>query len=130
MTEENKKLLLKDLCARLPYRVKAQCGSSETNIGEIVGVNIQRGQVKTRINFYNIKHIKPYLRPMSNMTEKEREEFRAVGGVMSYSPQNDTWAISAFAPEAYDWLNKNMFDYRGLIPIGLALEAHKDMYKF
>ena len=65
---------------------------------------------------------------MSSMTEEERGEFRNFGGVMSYSPQHDTWAISALAPEAYDWLNKNMFDYRGLIEKGLALKAPKDMY--
>jgi hypothetical protein len=72
--------------------------------------------------------IKPYLRPMSSMTDEERGEFRKVGGVMSHSPQHDTWAISAFAPEAYDWLNAHHFDYRGLIEKGLALEAPKGMY--
>lgn len=59
---------------------------------------------------FEIIDCKPYLRPMSSMTEEERDEFRKTGGVMSYSPQHDTWAISAFAPEAYDWLNKNKFD--------------------
>jgi hypothetical protein len=44
---------------------------------------------------------------------------------MSHNVQNDTWAISAFAPEAYDWLNKYGFDYRSLIPMGLALEEKK-----
>jgi hypothetical protein len=73
--------------------------------------------------------LKPYLRPMSSMTDEERDEFNKVGGVTSYNPQNDTWAISAFTPEAYDWLNKNAFDYRGLIPMGLALKAREGMYE-
>ena len=62
------------------------------------------------------------------MTDKERDEFRTVGGVMSHNIHNDTWAICAFAPEAYDWLNANHFDYRGLIEKGLALEAKEGMY--
>ena len=72
----------------------------------------------------------PYLRPMLSMTDDERDEFRNVGGVMSHNVQNDTWALCAFAPEAYDWLNQHHFDYRGLIENGLALEAPEDMYKF
>lgn len=66
---------------------------------------------------------------MSSITEDEREEYRKLGGIMGYDSEHDTWAMCAFAPEAYDWLNKKMFDYRGLISKGLALEAPKDMYK-
>lgn len=65
---------------------------------------------------------------MSSMTEDEREEYRKLGGVMSYDSEHDIWAICTFTPEAYDWLNKKMFDYRGLIPVGLAMEAPEDMY--
>ena len=137
MTQEEKHLLLADLCTRLKngiicsiYREDdegfgwrdAECkGYFQTNhsyefyFEDVVAVD-------------NIENIKPYLRPLSSMTDEEREEFRKVGGVMSYSPQHDTWAISAFAPEAYDWLNKNKFDYRRLIPMGLALEAKESMY--
>jgi hypothetical protein len=63
------------------------------------------------------------------MTDDEREEYRKLGGVMSYNSEHDTWAICAFTPEAYDWLNKKMFDYRGLIPMGLAIEAPEGMYE-
>ena len=66
---------------------------------------------------------------MDSMTEDEREEFRFVGGIMSYNPQKDSWAIAALTPEAYDWLNAHHFDYRDLIPKGLALGAPEGMYK-
>ena len=132
MTQEEKELLTKDLCARLPYGVICKRGDY---IEKLEGVHPSRvysiyTEDEDKLNMcHHIEDIKPYLRPMSSMTDEERDEFRKTGGVMSYSPQHDTWAISAFAPEAYDWLNKNKFDYRGLIPMGLALEAPKDMYK-
>jgi hypothetical protein len=77
---------------------------------------------------YELEDVKPLLRSPSNMTEEERVEFREIGGVMSYNSQTDTWAITSFTPEAYDWLNAKNFDYRGLIEKGLALEAHEGMY--
>ena len=139
MTQEDKELLLKDLCARLPYgvivKVSKEDNGSIKSYNKIFDAEIYKflllnGYTERGIIYhYSQFSLKPYLRPMSSITEEERGEFRKVGGVMSYSPQHDTWAISAFAPEAYDWLNKNKFDYRGLIPMGLALEAPEDMYK-
>lgn len=133
MNPEDKELLLKDLCARLRSGVivKVQYKDGEgwkVEDRKLLGI-YEDGQVYVDCVYTNIENVKPYLRPMSSMTEEEREEFRKVGGVMSYNPQKDTWAISAFTPEAYDWLNKNKFDYRGLIPMGLAIEAPEDMYK-
>jgi len=143
MTWEEKQLLLKDISARLPYKVK--CGIIKKGVVRELkpmdnGINIPVNQVcditltKTLntdiINDFDNDNIvlKPYLRPLSSMTEDEREEFRAVAGIMSYNPQKDSWAIAAYAPEAYDWLNAHHFDYRDLIPKGLALEALKGMY--
>lgn len=168
MTQEEKDLVVKDLCGRLPFHVKVAIDFEEYLEVLPDDENLQypyRKNLKFILNYDNktiediskephilyaypcserfqmlrgytyefdygvpVEFIKPYLRPMSSMTEEERGEFRNFGGVMSYSPQHDTWAISAFSPEAYDWLNKNMFDYRGLIPMGLALEATKNMY--
>ena len=136
MTKEEKSLLIKELCARLPYRINIL--TEDNDKGHIIGVDdtengvfvihiIEDGDSYTCDE--SIENFKPYLRPMSSMTEEEREEFRMLGGVMSYSLQHNTWAISAFSPEAYDWLNKKMFDYRGLIEKGLALEAEEGMYK-
>lgn len=134
MTNEEKELLLKDLCARLPYGVKASSQTSHLEINTIDGYFVDGDGSKmfhlSEPDFWQtVDCFQYYLRPMSSMIDEEREEFRKVGGVMSYSPQHDTWAISAFAPEAYDWLNAYQFDYRGLIEMGLALEAKEDMYK-
>ena len=67
-------------------------------------------------NWFNIEDVKPYLRPMSSMTQEEYEE-----EVSSLFGWNTEW-------EHYDWLNAHHFDYRGLIEKGLALEALEDMY--
>lgn len=134
MTQEDRELLLRDLCARLYCGVKAKSPTSHLEINTIDGYFVDGDGTKmfhlSEPDFWQeVEYFQYYLRPMSSMTEEERGEFRKAGGVMSYSPQHDTWAISAFSPEAYDWLNKNKFDYRGLIPMGLALEAPEDMYK-
>ena len=137
MTQEDKELLLKDLCARLPYGVKILYTGWDNDRGfeyqvveKLVGIDDNFiytlwGREK---NKYSIKFadFKPYLRPMSSMTEEEREEFRTIGGIMSYSPQHDTWALSAIAPDAYDWFNAYHFDYRGLIEKGLAIEVTEE----
>lgn len=138
MTKEETDLLFKDICGRLPYGVKAKVYGWDEERGEveiplkIYSVNTD-GYVQFEVNDYDVNYLAVddclfYLRPMSSMTDEERAEYRELGGVMSYSPQHDTWAMCAFAPEAYDWLNKKQFDYRGLISMGLALEAPEDMY--
>ena len=122
MTPEEKKLLLIDLCGRLPYGVKVHI-TDEWFYDKIEPYDrrLDCDVIKNiRENQYTVK---PYLRSLGSMTDEERDDFRNAGGVMSHNVQNDTWAISAFTPEAYDWLNKYGFDYRGLIPMGLALEA-------
>ena len=120
---EEKKLLLIDLCAREPYHPRIQVFNDDYE-------GFQVGEFDTDLWLHHIDafrfdriEIRPYLRSLGSMTDEERDEFRNAGGVMSHNVQNDTWAISAFTPEAYDWLNKYGFDYRGLIPMGLALEA-------
>lgn len=128
MTQEEKQLLLKDLCARLPYGVMVFTKDFyEPCVMEAIHDNLD-----VQINgclCYNLAYeCNVYLRPMSSMTDEEREEYRALGGVMSYNSEHDTWALCAFTPEAYDWLNKKQFDYRGLISMGFALEAPEDMY--
>lgn len=126
MTQEEKQLLFIDLCARLPYNVivsKSVYGHDP----ELYYLDLYK---LAELRDGDPVIIKPYLRPMSSMTEEEREEFNKVGGSVYYNPQNDTLETSSFFTlEAYDWLNANMFDYRGLIPMGIALEAPDGMYK-
>ena len=137
MTEENKKLLFRDLCARLPYGVicfapdyeygdigKLWCIEPFEDLDPQITVQYPKGNTITKF----CSEVKPYLRPMSSMTEEERDEFRNLGGVMSHNVQNDTWALSAFSPEAYDWLLEHHFDIHDLIKKGLAIEAPEGMY--
>ena len=120
MTQENKELLLKDLCARLPYGVKVLY---EGQVKEIQYIEPLYNELKLLDDFSNytigIEDIKPYLRPMSNMTDEERKEYnkiQCVYGVTSISKHG----------EMTDWLNKHHFDYRGLIPMDLAIEVTKE----
>ena len=130
MTREDKQLLLKDLCARLPYgiMVKDRNGIHKLTVGNTEFTDL----------FYSNKcNIKPYLRPMSSMNEKELKYFLGIRGKHSTITDfkkyidNKTAIVSTLASYGHhiDWLNKNMFDYRGLIPKELALEAPEGMYK-
>ena len=122
MKQEEKDLLLRDLCARLPYNVQGVTSDG------VVSPQIVKGEADwdfiTSLNYRIVKHgWKPYLRPMSSMTEEEeKEEFQEY-----IFDSNEIGEIVTL--EASDWLNKNMFDYRGLIEKGLALEAPEGMYK-
>ena len=113
MKKEDKELLIKDLCARLPYGVYVNYKNVENKEGIIM------------LNPYNIQHIysgwwkkyKPYLRTMSSMTEEEKRE---------YSLTKTLSIVDYPTLESFDWLNKNHFDYRGLIEKGLAIEVTKE----
>lgn len=109
MKQEDKDLLLKDLCARLPYGVKCDI---EFDDGAVFPKRILMPiMIRDFTKFEYVKIIKPYLFPLSSMTEKQEYEYREV-------------IASTFNHyEVYDWLNKNHFDYRGLIPMGLANNA-------
>ena len=122
MTQEDKNLLLKDLSARLSYKVNVCLYEKETCI--LMGIDGDEVYLDVDSDSFYVESIKPYLRPMSSMTEEEIKEFSVLGvGIHLFKgpliPSYDT----------LDWLNKNHFDYRGLIEKGLALEAPKDMYK-
>lgn len=131
MTREDKELLLKDLCARLPYGVKIHAefnGEVYDEELQIVNKSAMLGDygpvpvvnpVEDDINDgFELTNIKPYLRPISSMTESEIEEHEKTFD-LDYSVQGTP----------YDWLNAHHIDYRGLIGKGLALEAPEGMYK-
>ena len=126
MTQEDKELLLKDLCARLPYGVvldvdttdwKAPQGHIQVKI-EGVGLIFKDQSLIVNGSYYGDNY-KPYLRPMSSMTKEEKAMYE---GLM-IGTDNISYML-----DVIDWLNSHHFDYRGLIPMGLALEAPKDMY--
>ena len=133
MTQEEKQLLLKDLCARLFYGVKFQ--GEDSKVYTLNAANYFALQVENVV-------FKPYLRPLSSMTEEEREEFRTLifpeascayedclewdaqiigGGYLQISVEDFSNVV--------DWLIAHHFDFRGIIPMGLALEAPEGMYK-
>ena len=141
MTQEDKELLLTNLCARLPYGVICQfiwTYSNETTDGESViakedddirSIDIHTKEIQA--NYYgewvDLEHCKPYLRPLSSMTEEEYDQLYIDSRVKEDSI--DILDALANDMDAIDWLNAHHFDYRGLIEKGLALKAPEDMYK-
>lgn len=137
MTQEEKQLLLKDLCTRLPYEVKAEARGWDDEKEEEVFVPVTvyfinpNGYVYFCNNEYDITYCgieacRPFLRPMSSMTEEEQRTLDSMcNGVEMVSRLS---GLKMF-DKAFDWLNAHHFDYRGLIEKGFALEAPEGMYK-
>jgi hypothetical protein len=147
MTEEHAKLLLKDLSSRLPYGVKLQISSWDDEKMEYVDKadtlysissdNHVRTSSEDR-DFY-IDEVKPYLFPMSSMTDEQMEELEELCDLYSPDDDYDPYACLGievlykhvlddgykfnFKRNVIDWFNKNHLDYRGLIDMGLAVDA-------
>ena len=125
ITQEEKSLLLKDLCARLSHHVRCKVWLKDGTTEEgVLDLEHNYGDVLRDAFYYNkIIDIKPYLRPMSSMTEEEANEFETISeGLFTNEAPEQIWG------EVIDWLNAHHFDYRGLIPKGLAIEAPEGMY--
>jgi len=139
MTQEEKQLLLKDLCARLPYGVICdRLGHTKKLLSvspyKVYCLEFDRGEYMP--TEYTVDDVKPYLRPMSSMTDKEKDELYTAmdwygeideSGNVYTKGQEKVYRETFY--EYTDWLNEHHFDFRGLIPMGLALEAPEDMYK-
>lgn len=147
MNKEEKELLLMDLCARLPYETRVRyiyafagavgiSGYSDEGIlsyDKLQNFSLPNvGYEKRRVD-----NILPYLRPMSSLTKEERIE---IGKVIQKDRINPSGEIKAEGSDnlllctvrqsanLMEWLNAHHFDYRGLIDMGLALEALEGMY--
>lgn len=124
MKQEDKELLIKDLCARLPYGVKG----IEANSICLLNTSTHFKSLIKNIE-YKIEHLgfKPYLFPLSSMTEKQKREYNRLRNfVPTYHYEfgdivEDTELYDNF--ESIDYLIANHFDYRGLIPLGLAIDC-------
>lgn len=133
MKQEDKDLLLKDLCARLPYKVKVNYNGNVCTIQSIssngdVLLEDEGGIVFPNIEdslFVDIEEVSPYLFPLSSMTEKQCYELASISSMFQ-----DCWKyiktpipLSICNFEQIDWFHKNHLDYRGLIEKGLAIDA-------
>ena len=145
MTQKEKELLLRDLSARLPYGVKVHINSpmEEQNSMELFDVNLDSEHIgvgNEKWSFRAIpiiddedeaKVIKPYLRPMSNMTEEERKYIEDKCAFTQMGPIGGNFCL-VMPVIATEWLtdfyNSHHLDWRGLIEKGLAIEAPEGMY--
>ena len=135
MTQQDKELLLKDLCARLPYGVKMLVPSWDEREMEYIDridilYSINGDNYVITVNDYYdfcIEDVKPYLFPLSSMTEEQLYN-NPIGFAQMLTIKNDgDWENITINRRAYyklvDWLNAHHFDYRGLIEKGLAIDA-------
>ena len=128
MTQEEKQLVFKDLCARLPYGVVVE----RTYIPENNGYTSKLSANTLDFVLDDNWSIKPYLRPMSSMTEEEKNEVVKLGVCYDGAFHNDVYDVGTSMEEAFlaiSWLIERHFDINYLINKGLALEAKEGMYK-
>ena len=149
MKQEYKELLLKDLSARLPYGVKVTTTNPAVEVGVISGISIERKisvGTKDADIVFECTEIKPYLRPMSSITEEEKQELLKVTSLIGYDEDSETLQSFDFYGDArldvgmeiwlkaFDWFDKKMFAYRtyndkNMFELGLANPAPEGMYK-
>ena len=132
MTQKNKEILIKDLCARLPYGVKVLF---ENKVFSIDYISAKYEEIKLDIpdNYtLDITNVKPYLFPLSSMTREQlfdvqeilgKNEIEIEDGFLSIidSDRNTISYLEILA--VLEWFYKNHFDIYGLIPMGLAIDA-------
>ena len=138
MTREDKDLLIKDLSARLPYGVKVKLGDNP-NIFDLeyrIKFAIMYGDSDKLEDILDITNIKPFLFPLSSMTEEQKKEIskrynlhtsyglciEITNHSEGYWDDDNSCHLQDYL-WLVDWFNKNHFDYRGLIPKGIAKDA-------
>ena len=139
MTQEEKQLLLTDLCGRLMYGVKCKVfdfATPHTLSG--ISPDLYEELYFTQLDFKEsdgyagVKFCKPYLFPMSSMSEEQKRELEDMGwsfddsvinNIVEYLGKHRQFVTHFDCFALIDWFNKNHFDYRGLIPLGLAIDC-------
>ena len=132
MTQEDKALLYKDLCARLPYGVVLDSPNPVDDLwDEAISIDASTKTVTLLYNerVFSIDEVKPYLLPLSSMTEEQKKYITDRWGIneefdFEINPDWGEYFVElGDAVDFIDWLNKNHLDYRGLIEKGLAIDA-------
>lgn len=130
MIQEDKQLLLKDLCARLPYGVKVGF-NKEGDVFTPIKFDLQTKELFAEdknnncICIFRYDIFKPYLRPMSSMTDEERTKIAVLSKFNGLTKSADFAECSSIV---VDYCNSRHLDYRDLISMGLALEAPEGIY--
>lgn len=132
MTSEDKELLIKDLCARLPYNVICQVefrenGKYNSKVMLLSGIFTDEAYFTTKGGSIYSNEYKPYLFPLSSMTDEQKKEYYN----LCFEEEREEreygeWITRVYyhnTIESIDWLNKNHFDYRDLIEKGLAIDC-------
>ena len=124
MTQTDKELLLNDLCGRLPYGVKVKFCDSKPALLTVIEHDEFGWRIGSEDEFGGmitiIDNVKPYLFPLSSMTKAQKKEYNNLCETIL----DDFGHPASFdTVDSLDWLNENHFDYRGLIPMGLAIDA-------
>ena len=122
MIQEYKNILLRDLCARMPYEVKCKYYNVYENCyeeGTVLGFE-RKEYIVIDGRCVIAEEVRPYLFPLLIMTEEQRQELESLMEVTTVPVWGE---ILSPTPEYYDWLNVHHFDYRGLIEKSLALDA-------
>ena len=130
MTQEDKDLLLNDLCGRLPYGVKVKFGDSKPALLTVIERDEFGWQIGSEDEFGGmitiIDNVKPYLFPLSSMTEEQKKElyntFNQEDDECEKIEINDL-ELCIYRKSFLKFLNKYHFDWMGLIPKGLAIDA-------
>lgn len=126
MTQVDKELLLKDLCARLPYNVKVQHikNYKDKENSSIKTLNYSLLTIVDSI--FEHEELRPYLFPLSSMTEEQKKEYKSFSYhvEMNNLPDYEAEMVEVeCATDLIDWYNENHFDYRSLIEKGLAIDC-------
>ena len=139
MTAEEKQLLLKELCARQFYGTKVLSPWEKDGPCELSAIDLTSSrQIRVFEDWFKVEEVRPYLRPMSSMTEEEEDEYDSM-----FSNARRIYCNCVYydtvqeddIPDFIDWLLEHHFDYRKtpdgktMIEAGLAIEAPEDMYK-
>ena len=126
MTQEEKELLTKDVCSRIPYHLKVNYADK---VYDVLGYTNNKLIIvlpfMSNLEGHPVETCKPYLRPMESMTEEEKDYYDSITHIGDETHFKGVWCNTVV-----DWLNSKDFDYRGLIPMGLALPAPEGMYNY